>query len=206
MSHSDYLLSWCKICNFHSNRFRHRSRFGRAICIPHIAPPKSWPCLHSIWYRIWVYVLCCPWVWVEKRFFSLSWVSKTQLTHSSLEWTMEWSTMCGCLLWGCCQQYWWSLHHCWRLSNVVNRLQASLLWVFLKKNKNTTYTKSLILLEQSKLINQPIITTIFQSNLSTLNILMKNVLRDGSIQAMCKLCIKSLLHCDVWTVLKLLTF
>ena len=132
---------------------------------------------------------------------------KTQLTHSSLEWTMEWSsTMCGCLLWGCCQQYWWSLHHCWRLSNVVNRLQASLLWVFLKKNKNTTYTKSLILLEQIKRINQPVITTIFQSNLSTLNILMKNVLRDGSIQAMCKLCIKSLLHSDVWTVLKLLTF
>ena len=72
----------------------------------------------------------------KNGFFSLSWVSKTQLTHSSLEWTMEMGTMCGCLLWGCCQQYWWSLHHCWRLSNVVNRLQASLLWVFLKKNKN----------------------------------------------------------------------
>ena len=68
---------------------------------------------------------------------------------------------------------------------------------FLKKNKNTTYTKSLILLEQIKRINQPVITTIFQSNLSTLNILMKNVLRDVSIQAMCKLCIKSLLHSDV---------
>ena len=149
MSHSDYLLSWCKICNFHSNRFRHRSRFGRAIYIPHIAPLKSWPCLH-IWYRIWIcFVLpmACikgnkftSWVGFESKngffftFLSLGLIQvKTQLTHSSLEWTMEGSTMCGCLLWGCCQQYWWSLHHCWRLSNVVNRLQASLLWVFLKR-------------------------------------------------------------------------